>query len=86
MVAIFHRICPANPEALTLFFAVLRNYISRTVKATTIDVEVSLPPPGFFPNTFLIHLFSLPAPIHHLEHREDRQDLQGGRHRSLQVV
>ena len=49
MVAIFHRICPANPEALTLFFAVLRNYISRTVKATTIDVEVSLPPPGFSP-------------------------------------
>ena len=39
VVAIFHRICPANPEALTLFMAILRNYLSRTVKVTTPDVE-----------------------------------------------
>ena len=39
VVAIFHRICPANPEALTLFMVVLRNYLSRAVKVTTPDVE-----------------------------------------------
>ena len=38
-VVIFHRICPANPEALTLFMAVLRNYLSRAVKVTTPDVK-----------------------------------------------
>ena len=40
-MAVFHRICPANPEAITLFMAVMRNFLTKAHKMTTQDIEVN---------------------------------------------